>query len=94
MAAPKGSPVHATAAGVVRFSGRAGNYGRMIVIDHGGGYETAYAHLSRSRVNEGTGVRPGQVIGAVGDTGNATAPHLHYEVRRYGEAVDPIHYLP
>jgi murein DD-endopeptidase MepM/ murein hydrolase activator NlpD len=85
--------VHATADGVVTFSGTQGAYGDIVVVDHGGGYATAYAHLSRRGVRAGAQVRRGDRIGLVGRTGNATAPHLHYEVRRDGEAVNPEPYL-
>lgn len=90
---PAGTPVHATAPGIVTFSGTQGAYGDIVVIDHGGGYSTAYAHLSRRALRAGDPVRRGDIVGAVGRTGNATAPHLHYEVRRNGEAINPEPYL-
>ena len=94
MAVPQGTPVMATASGTAIFSGRQGAYGNIIVINHGGGYETAYAHLHKRLTNAGNRIRRGQTIGLVGATGNATGPHLHYEVRRNGVAVNPRPWLP
>lgn len=93
VAAPTGTPVRAAAAGRVTFSGSRGNYGLLIVIDHGGGVETRYAHLSRLQVKEGDRVRQGQVIGRVGSTGNSTGPHLHFEVLIDGTHQDPERWL-
>ena len=91
LAAPQGSPVRAAGPGVVVRSGDAGGYGNLVVIDHGGhdGLQTRYAHLARTDVKPGDRVAAGTVIGAVGQTGRATGPHLHFEVRRDGQAVDP-----
>ncbi len=91
---PFGTPVHATANGRVAFSGVQRDYGHIVHLEHGGGLATLYAHLSERRVREGDLVQRGQVIGRVGQSGNATGPHLHYEVRRNGIAVDPRPYLP
>lgn len=90
---PMGTPVHATADGVVSFSGEQGAYGQIIVLDHADGVQTAYAHLSRRLVKQGAQVAWGEIIGKVGRTGNATAPHCHYEVRRNGLPVNPARYL-
>ncbi|MBI4516711.1 MAG: M23 family metallopeptidase [Deltaproteobacteria bacterium] len=79
--APTGAPVHATADGTVRRAGCAGDYGNLVEIDHGGRYVTRYAHLRDFAVTVGQKVRRGDVVGSVGQTGNATGPHLHYEVR-------------
>jgi murein DD-endopeptidase MepM/ murein hydrolase activator NlpD len=87
--APRGTRVLATADGVVTFAGRSGDYGRMVVLDHGGGWETRYAHLHRIRVEEGDRVRRGRELGTVGHSGNAGGSHLHYEVRRGGVPIDP-----
>ena len=87
--APRGTPIHAAAAGKVVFAGYSGGYGRMIVIDHGRGIQTAYAHTSRNLVATGQRVRQGDVIGNVGRTGNATGNHVHFEFRRYGRPLDP-----
>jgi murein DD-endopeptidase MepM/ murein hydrolase activator NlpD len=91
--ASAGDPVRATANGKVASSGWAGGYGRMVEIDHGNGLSTRYGHLSEINVKVGDIVRIGQVIGAVGSTGRSTGPHLHYETRIDGEAVDPQKFL-
>jgi murein DD-endopeptidase MepM/ murein hydrolase activator NlpD len=88
-----GDPVRATANGKVVSSGWAGGYGRMVEIDHGNGLSTRYGHLSEINVKVGDQIRIGQVIGAVGSTGRSTGPHLHYETRIDGEAVDPQKFL-
>jgi hypothetical protein len=88
-----GDPVRATANGKVASSGWAGGYGRMVEIDHGNGLSTRYGHLSEINVKVGDQIRIGQVIGAVGSTGRSTGPHLHYETRIDGEAVDPQKFL-
>jgi murein DD-endopeptidase MepM/ murein hydrolase activator NlpD len=94
MEAPSGTSVLATASGEVTFSGRYGAYGNVIVVDHDNGYETAYAHLKQCFAKKGDKVQCGQVIGQVGITGNATAYHLHYEVRQNGVPIDPSPWLP
>jgi murein DD-endopeptidase MepM/ murein hydrolase activator NlpD len=93
LAAPHGAPVVATADGEVVLAGRKKRYGRIVVINHGAGYETRYAHLSRISVRVGERVRRGQRIGRVGKSGNASGSHLHYEVRRSDVAIDPSLYL-
>jgi murein DD-endopeptidase MepM/ murein hydrolase activator NlpD len=90
---PYGTPVMAAAAGKVVYAGHYYNYGKFIVIDHGSGYQTAYGHLSKIDVKEGMAITKGQLIGQVGQTGRATAPHLHYEVRQDGQPVDPTDYF-
>lgn len=90
IAAPHGTPIKAAANGEVIFAGYRRGYGNTIIIDHGGGVATLYAHCSGLAVSEGTRVSQGQVIGYVGATGLATGPHLHFEVRRNGEPVDPL----
>jgi len=92
--APPGTAVYATADGTVAFSGEQRGYGHIVVLRHSPEYETAYAHLRKRRVGEGERVRRGQVIGDVGRTGTATTDHLQYEVRRHGEPVDPMPFLP
>lgn len=87
--AATGDPIHATSGGVVKSAGWQGGYGLAVRIDHGKGLETRYAHLSRLNVAPGQAIKPGDVIGFVGSTGRSTGPHLHYEVRRNGQAVDP-----
>jgi murein DD-endopeptidase MepM/ murein hydrolase activator NlpD len=91
--AQTGDPVRATANGKVVNSGWSGGYGRMIEIDHGNGLSTRYGHLSQIDVKVGDVVKIGQVIGEVGSTGRSTGPHLHYETRIDGEAVDPQKFL-
>jgi len=93
ISAPSGTPVRATADGIVTFTDRFGGYGRLVVVDHGNGYETYYAHLSRIDVIEGQEIRQGEFLGAVGATGRVTAPHLHYEVRVRKQAVNPYRFL-
>ena len=91
---PEGSRVFATADGVVReVSTRGSTRGKTMVIDHGHGYETSYSHLSKIDVRKGQSVRRGDIIALSGDTGLSLAPHLHYEVRKDGMRVDPIHYF-
>ena len=89
IAAPWGSPVFAASDGVVQFAGRSSGYGNFIKVTHGNGYGTGYGHLSRIYVRGGERVRRGQRIGAVGNTGLSTGPHLHYELYRNGMAVNP-----
>ena len=91
--AAMGDPVRATANGKVASAGWAGGYGRMVEIDHGNGLSTRYGHLSEISVKVGDPIKIGQVIGAVGSTGRSTGPHLHYETRIDGEAVDPQKFL-
>lgn len=93
ISAPTGTVVSTTADGIVAFTGWSNGYGRLIVVDHGNGMQTYYAHLSHIGVLEGQAVRRGDPIGAVGSTGRVTAPHLHYEVRQGGTPINPYHYL-
>lgn len=88
-----GTPIKAAAAGTVIYASVLGGYGNLIVIDHGGGLSTAYAHQSSFAVTGGS-VSQGQVIGYVGSTGYSTGPHLHFEVRVNGKPVNPLSYLP
>jgi murein DD-endopeptidase MepM/ murein hydrolase activator NlpD len=88
-----GDPIYATAAGKVVKAGWEGGYGQMVEIDHGEGLATRYGHMSEIDVTVGQKVRAGQVIGRVGSTGRSTGPHLHYEVRVNGEAVNPEKFL-
>ena len=89
LGAPMGTPVHTVGAGVVNFAGVQNGYGNVVVIGHSGGRETVYAHLSRIDVNKGASVAQGAVIGAVGATGWATGPHLHFEFKVKGAQVNP-----
>jgi murein DD-endopeptidase MepM/ murein hydrolase activator NlpD len=88
-AAPHGTPVRATADGSVAFAGSRGGYGNLVEVQHPNGYSTRYGHLSGIAVRPYQPVRQGDLLGFVGSTGLATGPHLHYEVRRRGQPVDP-----
>lgn len=91
--APKGTPVYATADGTVTSESPGGGYGLTIVINHGYTYKTLYAHLSKKAVKPGQKVKRGQVIGYVGSTGMSTGAHLHYEVIKNGQRVNPVYYF-
>lgn len=92
--APSGTPIQATGEGVVESVNKAGRgYGNNVVINHGFGYETLYAHMMTVSVRAGQKVKKGQQIGTVGSTGTSTAPHCHYEVHFNGNAVNPIDYV-
>lgn len=93
MAAPSGTPIYATADGLVSKAEWFSSYGNFIAIGHGGELETRFGHLSRIAVSAGQRVRKGDLIGYVGSTGRSTGPHLHYEVRVAGQAVDPTPYM-
>jgi murein DD-endopeptidase MepM/ murein hydrolase activator NlpD len=88
-----GSPARATAKGTVVKAGWNGGYGRMVEIDHGDGFTTRYAHLSKVLVNVGDKVDVGDIVGKVGSSGRSTGPHLHYEVRKNGDAINPLRLL-
>jgi murein DD-endopeptidase MepM/ murein hydrolase activator NlpD len=88
-----GDEIHAAAEGTVIFAGEQSGYGNVVIIDHGFGYSTLYAHLSRFRTQAGASVNRGDVIGDEGQSGRATGPHLHYEVRVNNEPVNPWRYL-
>jgi murein DD-endopeptidase MepM/ murein hydrolase activator NlpD len=88
-----GEPIRATAAGTVTIAGWNGGYGKMVEIDHGNGLSTRYGHLSSVEVDVGEKVRAGQLVGKLGSTGRSTGPHLHYETRIDGDAVDPQKFL-
>lgn len=93
LGAPTGTPVYATGTGLVADQKPQSGYGIQIVIDHGFGYRTRYAHLSKSLVRPGQLVKRGELIGEVGSTGRSTGPHLHYEVIYRGRPVNPINYI-
>ena len=93
IAAPTGRPITAAKSGTVIVAGWSGGYGQLVVIDHGGGLATAYAHQSRIAVKTGDPVTQGGLVGFVGSTGHSTGPHLHFEVRVNGAARDPLPYL-
>jgi murein DD-endopeptidase MepM/ murein hydrolase activator NlpD len=93
IAASSGTPIHAAAAGTVIHAGWLGGYGNLVVLDHGDGLSTAYAHASAILVGLGQRVSQGETLSLVGSTGNSSGPHLHFEVRVNGSAVDPLFYL-
>jgi murein DD-endopeptidase MepM/ murein hydrolase activator NlpD len=93
IAAPTGTGVRATADGVVILAERMGGYGRLVVVEHGNGIQTYYAHLSRMNVIPGQEIRRGEAVGGVGSSGRVTGSHLHYEVRIAGNPVNPYRYL-
>ena len=88
-----GTPIKAVAGGTVTFSGRSGSYGNIIKIDHGNGVETWYGHCSKLYAEEGKQISSGEIIAAVGSTGNSTGPHLHFEIRINGVAYNPQNYM-
>jgi murein DD-endopeptidase MepM/ murein hydrolase activator NlpD len=92
--APTGAPILAAKDGVVSFAGTMGGYGNIVVIEHGGGMTTRYAHQSQLGASVGQSVNAGDQVGYVGSTGNSTGPHLHFEVRINDQPQDPIGYLP
>ena len=95
LAISTGTPVYCCDEGRVIFAGWNRNgYGNLIKVDHGNGYQTWYAHLSKIYVKNGEIVAKGEIIGAVGNTGNSTGPHLHLEIRKNGSAKNPLNYLP
>lgn len=93
ISAPPGTPVRATADGIVSFSGWGGGNGKLVVLEHGFGFTTLYAHNKMILVKVGQKVKRGDIISYVGSTGNATGPHLHYEIWKNGRPVNPRKYL-
>jgi murein DD-endopeptidase MepM/ murein hydrolase activator NlpD len=92
--APQGTPIYATADGVVKLAGFSGSgYGNHVVINHGYGYETLYGHMVRVKARRGQRVKRGEVVGYVGSTGKSTGPHLHYEVHKNGRKLDPVYFF-
>jgi murein DD-endopeptidase MepM/ murein hydrolase activator NlpD len=90
---PKGTPIYATADGIVARSGWVNGYGNMVEITHGNGMETRYGHMSKLIVEPNSRVRRGQIIGLMGSTGRSTGSHLHYEVRVDGQAINPLPFV-
>jgi murein DD-endopeptidase MepM/ murein hydrolase activator NlpD len=92
--APQGTPIYATADGVIKTAGLSdGGYGNYVVIDHGYGYETLYGHMVRIKARRGQRVKRGEVIGYVGSTGKSTGPHCHYEIHKNGQKLDPVYFF-
>jgi murein DD-endopeptidase MepM/ murein hydrolase activator NlpD len=95
IAAATGAPVYATDSGVVVYAASiGGGYGNMVMIDHGNGYHSVYAHLSQIVARCGQSTYQGNIVGYAGSTGNSTGPHLHFEVRYMGGFINPWHVLP
>jgi len=96
--APKGTPIKAVAEGLVVVSGKSldgySRYGKIVIIEHGGGIRTVYAHNKKNLVKAGECVKAGEVIAEVGSSGNASGSHVHFEIRKKGEPVNPMKYLP
>lgn len=90
LAAPKGTPVKSTMGGKISFVGRSPVYGKYIIVTHAGGYQSMYGHLSRINVRRGQRVQQGSVIGAVGNTGRSTGPHLHFSMYKHGKLINPL----
>jgi len=93
ISADRGDPVYVTADGKITNASVAGNYGNLVVVDHGFGLETRYGHLSAFKVKLGQTVKRGDLVGAVGSTGRTTGSHLHYEVRANGRILNPLQLL-
>jgi murein DD-endopeptidase MepM/ murein hydrolase activator NlpD len=92
--APEGTPIMVSADGTVTYAGVRSGYGNVVEVDHGGGVESVYGHMQSISVNVGDVLLQGEIIGTVGDTGNASTPHLHYEVLVDKESYDPWLFLP
>jgi murein DD-endopeptidase MepM/ murein hydrolase activator NlpD len=88
--APRGTPIYASGNGKIYRAQRSSTFGKVVYIDHGYGYKSIYAHMSKMVVRRGQQVRRGDIIGYVGSTGLSVAPHLHYEVHKNGKALNPI----
>ncbi len=93
VAAPRSAPIKASEGGTVIYSGWYGGYGKVVIVDHAKGMSSLYAHLSSTAVGVGSKVKQGDVVGYEGDTGYATGPHLHFEIRSDGRPQNPINYL-
>ncbi|MCP4553371.1 MAG: M23 family metallopeptidase, partial [Bacteroidetes bacterium] len=93
ISAPQGTPIYATANGEVDFTGRKGTYGNTVMINHGYGYETLYAHMDKIIIKRKQSVKRGQLIGYVGNTGHSKAPHVHYEVLKDGKKINPVNFF-
>jgi murein DD-endopeptidase MepM/ murein hydrolase activator NlpD len=92
--APQGTPIRAIEEGEVLYSDRLRGYGNIVILRHGDGFVSVYAHNETNRVREGQQVARGETIARVGSTGRVTGPHLHFEIRRHNKAQDPLHYMP
>ncbi len=92
LAAPTGTPIEAAFTGVINYSGVAKGYGKVVIIDHDNGMQTVYAHCNKLYVNTGENINRGQLIAEVGNTGDSTGPHLHFELKINGNTIDPLEY--
>lgn len=88
-----GTPIFATADGIVRYADWKSGYGRTIVLEHGNGYTSVYGHNAEIRIRPGARVKCGQIIALMGTSGRSTGSHLHYEIRRYGRSIDPWQFM-
>jgi len=93
ISAPKGTPIYATADGVIEFTGRRGEFGNLVIINHGYGYKTHYGHMNNFTVKRTQKVKRGEIIGYVGNTGLSSAPHVHYDIVKDGKRIDPVHFF-
>ncbi len=93
ISAPKGTPIYATADGVVEFTGRRGAFGNLVIIDHGYGYQTQYGHMNNFAVKRKQKVKRGEIIGYVGNTGLSSAPHVHYDIVKDGKRINPVNFF-
>jgi murein DD-endopeptidase MepM/ murein hydrolase activator NlpD len=92
--APQGTPIYATADGVIKIADHSNaGYGNHVVINHGYGYETLYAHMVRIKTRRGQRIKRGEIVGYVGNTGKSTGPHCHYEVHKNGQKLDPVYFF-
>ncbi len=93
ISAPKGTPIYATADGVVEFTGRRGDFGNLVIINHGYGYKTQYGHMNNFAVKRKQKVKRGEIIGYVGNTGLSSAPHVHYDIVKNGKRINPVNFF-
>jgi len=93
ISAPKGTPIYATADGVIEFTGRRGEFGNLVIINHGYGYKTHYGHMNNFTVKRTQKVKRGEIIGYVGNTGLSSAPHVHYDIVKDGKRINPVHFF-
>lgn len=93
ISAPKGTPIYATADGVIEFTGRRGAFGNLVIINHGYGYKTQYGHMNNFAVKRKQKVKRGEIIGYVGNTGLSSAPHVHYDIVKDGKRINPVNFF-
>ncbi|MCK4445988.1 MAG: M23 family metallopeptidase [Candidatus Marinimicrobia bacterium] len=93
ISAPRGTPIYATANGVIKSAGWKGTYGKAVVIDHGYGYQTLYGHMNEIIVKRNKKVKRGEIIGYIGSSGLSKAPHIHYEVIKNNKKINPVNFF-